>query len=72
MATRGDHLRLQYINLSYDWPIRPNHTVKSIQLYCNINNVGLLWKANKYGLDPENYKQSAPARNYSFGLRASL
>lgn len=72
MATRGDHLRLQYINLSYDWPVRVNHAIKSLQLYCNINNVGLLWKANKYGLDPENYKQPAPARNYSFGLRASL
>lgn len=72
MATRGDHLRLQYINLSYDWPVRANRTIKSLQLYCNVNNVGLLWKANKYGLDPENYKQPAPARNYSFGLRASL
>ncbi|MFT3678078.1 MAG: SusC/RagA family TonB-linked outer membrane protein [Chitinophagaceae bacterium] len=72
MATRGDHLRLQYINLSYDWPLRVGRAIKSLQLYCNINNVGLLWKANKYGLDPENYKQPAPARNYSFGLRASL
>lgn len=73
MATRGDHLRLQYINLSYDWPLRVGRAIKSLQLYCNINNVGLLWKANKYGLDPENYKQpTPPARNYSFGLRASI
>ncbi len=72
MATRGDHLRLQFINLSYDWPVRTNHMIKSLQLYCNINNVGLLWKANKNDLDPEYYKQPAPARNYSFGLRASL
>lgn len=72
LATRGDHIRLQYINLSYDWRLPRGGALKALQFYCNVNNVGLLWRANKYGLDPETFKQPQPSSTYSFGLRASF
>jgi len=51
---KGDHVRLQYINLSY--AIYKKHTLpfEVLQLYFNAANLGVLWRANKYHIDPDN------------------
>jgi TonB-dependent starch-binding outer membrane protein SusC len=55
LVQKADHIRLQDIVISYDfdkqqWARLP---VKNIHVYCNINNIGILWRANKYGIDPD-------------------
>lgn len=55
LVDKGDHIRLQDISLSYDvdkhkWRRMP---FKNIQFYSYINNVGILWRANKDHLDPD-------------------
>lgn len=55
LVQKADHIRLQDIVISYDfvkeqWARLP---VKNIHVYCNINNVGILWRANKFGIDPD-------------------
>lgn len=55
LVQKGDHIRLQDVVVSYDidkkqWARLP---VKGIRLYCNINNIGILWRANEYGIDPD-------------------
>ncbi|HUP12945.1 MAG TPA: SusC/RagA family TonB-linked outer membrane protein, partial [Niastella sp.] len=55
LVEKADHIRLQDIVVSYDfnkeqWARLP---VKKIHVYCNINNVGILWRANKFGIDPD-------------------
>lgn len=74
LIDKGDHIRIQDMSLSYDlnknvWRRLPlNH----IRLYTHINNVGLLWKANKDGLDPD-YPLGIPAiTTFAFGVRAEL
>lgn len=47
LVERGDHLRLQDIKLSW----QPLH--KKLQLYTYINNIGILWRANHSGIDPD-------------------
>ncbi|HEY4288080.1 MAG TPA: SusC/RagA family TonB-linked outer membrane protein [Puia sp.] len=56
LVQKGDYIRLQDIRLNYDiargnrhWPFQ------STQVFLYMNNVGILWRANKYGLDPENF-----------------
>jgi TonB-dependent starch-binding outer membrane protein SusC len=52
---KGDNIRLENIRFGYDLPkslITRLH-LKTMQFYANINNLGLLWKANKEGLDPD-------------------
>ncbi len=77
LVERGDHVRFQYINLSYsmDKSFLSRLSLKEMSIYLNVNNVGILWRANKKGLDPE-YISSAfnlPAsRSVSIGLRANL
>ena len=77
LVEKGDHIRLQYINLSYDLSKASWHPLpfKSVQLYVNVNNVGILWRANKYGIDPDAYNSiySVPnPRTYSLGLRTNF
>lgn len=77
---KGDHIRLQDISLSYDfdasnWKAIP---VKQIQLYLYANNLGILWKANGAGLDPDlvpavgDRLSNLLPKSFSFGLKASF
>ncbi len=73
LVKRGDHLRLQYVNLSYDLPKKliGKGPVKSLEAYLNVNNVGILWRENKHGIDPDydgQYAVPAP-RTYAIGIR---
>lgn len=42
LVEKGDHIRLQYINLNYSFSKEVLQTLrlKNLQLYCNINNIG--------------------------------
>lgn len=73
---KADQIRLQYINLAYALPRKIINPLKlnSLSIYCNAQNLGLLWAANKQGIDPD-YRDaySLPAiATYSFGLRAGF
>lgn len=51
----ASHIRLQDIQISYlldkkNWKTNPFY---GITAYLYANNLGILWRANKYGLDPE-------------------
>ncbi|MFC3199877.1 SusC/RagA family TonB-linked outer membrane protein [Parapedobacter deserti] len=77
LVERGDYVRLQYVALSYTLGNRLAEELRlnSLSLQLNINNVGILWRANKKGIDPE-YQSSGfsmpPSRTISLGLRANL
>lgn len=53
MVERGDHIRLQDIRLGYNIPLRNTMFVKKIEAYCYLNNIGVIWRANKFDLDPD-------------------
>lgn len=52
---KGDNIRIGYIQLNYDLnkSLLQKLPVKNIQIYLNITNIGLLWRSNKEGLDPD-------------------
>lgn len=69
---RGDHLRLQYINLAYERSkLPPGFPIRSIRFYAIGNNLGLLWKSNSRGLDPE-ASMIPPVRSTVFGIKANF
>ena len=74
LVEKGDHIRLQGISLNYDLnkincPFLPFNQIK---LYAYINNVGIIWRANSKGLDPD-YPLGIPApRTCSIGLRVDF
>ncbi|MCR8560763.1 SusC/RagA family TonB-linked outer membrane protein [Mucilaginibacter sp. BJC16-A38] len=55
LIDRGDHIRFQDLTLSYGWDkASVKHLPFShLQLYSYINNIGIIWRANHDGLDPD-------------------
>lgn len=74
LISKADHIRLQFVNLAYT--LKKSHwsklPVQEIQLFANGNNLGVLWKANKFGIDPEYNNEFNPKASFSFGLKADF
>ncbi len=71
---KGDHVRLQYINCSYSFSggILRRLSLKAFQLYGNAANLGILWRANNDGLDPDYPATLAPLKTFTLGLKANF
>lgn len=68
---KADHLRLQFVQLDYTWkPRRWNQ--QQVQLYLNMANLGIIWRKNNAGLDPDYPNTIPPALNTTIGLRLQL
>ena len=76
LVEKGDHVRLQYINAAYDFnPGRAGKgAFQNMQVYLNLSNLGILWRANRQGLDPDRYNFNAmpDPTGLSLGFRANL
>ncbi|RAJ06694.1 TonB-linked SusC/RagA family outer membrane protein [Chitinophaga skermanii] len=69
---KGDNIRLQDIRFSYDLPnLGKKKGVLNLQVYGYINNIGIIWRANKLNLDPD-YFSLPPSRTYSIGLKSNF
>lgn len=71
LVERADNIRLQDVQFSYTLG-RTEHSklpVQGIKLYLYANNLGILWKANHAGIDPD-YVTSIPMpRTLAIGLK---
>jgi TonB-linked SusC/RagA family outer membrane protein len=69
LVEKGDHLRLRDIQLSYDLPIKPGtkKLVSKCRFYLYANNIGILWRANSSGIDPNNVSDIRTPRSISIG-----
>jgi TonB-linked SusC/RagA family outer membrane protein len=67
---KGDHIRLQEVNVSWGLKV-PGWGIKSARVFANATNLGILWRANRLGLDPDINDLPNP-RSYSFGLSANF
>lgn len=75
LIEKADHVRLQFVNLNYTFTpaaLKKLH-LQGLSLYFYANNLGILWRANDKGIDPDYpYLNYPPSKSYSFGLRASF
>jgi TonB-linked SusC/RagA family outer membrane protein len=76
----ASNMRLKFVSLSYDMP---SHIIKplklsSVVLRFQIENLGIIWRANKEGIDPDSHSVSGvrstlPAlKTYSFGVSVKI
>jgi hypothetical protein len=77
LVDKGDNIRLQFVNLSYDFSkfLKKNPPIKTLQLYLNVSNLGLIWAANKDHIDPDYYNSlysTKPPKTFTLGVRASF
>ncbi|MCC8423590.1 SusC/RagA family TonB-linked outer membrane protein [Mucilaginibacter sp. UR6-11] len=68
---KADNIRLQEINVSYSLPSKKKWLIKNPRVYANISNLGIIWRANKQGLDPEVNDYAAP-KTYAFGFSCNF
>ena len=68
---KGDHIRLQDVEFSYDYArsVHPRSPVELIRIYLYANNVGILWKANRAGIDPDFVTGVPDPRTLAFGVQ---
>lgn len=69
---RGDNIRLRYINLSYDFYAPKKLPFNSLQLYMNISNIGILWRANHEHIDPDYVSAIPLPKMLTIGLRSGF
>jgi hypothetical protein len=71
---KADNIRLQFINLSYDLNKISIKRLpfQNLQLSFNAANLGIIWKANKEGIDPDYPFSLNPTRAWTFGIRGSF
>ncbi|PRY09807.1 TonB-linked SusC/RagA family outer membrane protein [Pontibacter ummariensis] len=76
LVEKGDHIRLQYVSASYTLPAKGTKqgALKDGQVYLNLSNLGILWRANSRGLDPDRYNFNAlpDPQSISLGFRATF
>ncbi len=75
LVTRGDHIRLQYLTLAWDWA--GGHAQRlpwqNLRLALNAANLGILWRANRFGIDPDFPGTTLPpAPAYAFSVQATF
>jgi hypothetical protein len=74
---KADNIRFQDIIVSYD--LYKNKIQKlpfeHIQVYSYINNLGIIWRANSEGLDPDYNRGNAPyptPKSFALGMRITF
>ena len=70
LVGKGDNIRLQDLRLSYDLMKSQGHRIpfEKVQFYLYANNLGIIWKANKFGLDPDYQPYGPPPKTLSAGV----
>jgi TonB-dependent starch-binding outer membrane protein SusC len=70
LVEKGDHIRLQDVNLSYtfDRNLFAKLPMKNVQFYLYANNLGVIWKATDKDIDPD-FPTQKPVRTIAAGLR---
>jgi TonB-linked SusC/RagA family outer membrane protein len=75
LVEKGDHIRIAYISLTYQLN-KENLKIlpfRSVQLQANASNLGIIWRANKKGLDPDYTTETIPpSKFFSIGIRGTF
>ena len=71
LVEKGDLVRLQDIQLSYDLTKKTLHRLplQSLRIYGYGNNIGLLWTANRKGIDPDVLSSLPNPRTVTLGIK---
>lgn len=69
LVTKADHFRIQYINLAWEPKLPPRlKQLKSLRIFLNASNLGLIWAANDKGIDPDYIQGVSPPAIHSIGI----
>ncbi|QJB29909.1 SusC/RagA family TonB-linked outer membrane protein [Chitinophaga oryzae] len=73
LVEKADMIRWKDINLQYTFTPqgKQTHLFNQLQCFLYLENIGTIYRANKYGLDPE-YGALVPPRSFSIGIKGTF
>ncbi|MFY0712631.1 SusC/RagA family TonB-linked outer membrane protein [Seonamhaeicola sp. NFXS20] len=74
LVTPGDHIRLKDIRLSYNLSNVISNTKpwKQLQVFIYTRNLGILWRKNKFGIDPDRISYYRDPMTTTIGITANF
>lgn len=79
LVAKGDHMRLQDIKLSYNLAKSEFRRLpfENMNIYLYANNLGIIWRANKSGMDPDyllrpGFYNAFLVKNYAVGIKVDF
>jgi TonB-linked SusC/RagA family outer membrane protein len=70
---KADQIRLDYVNLSYHLNAgKWKFPFRMLDVFLNASDLGLVWRANKFGIDPDFPKTWGISKGYTLGVRGSF
>lgn len=77
LVEKGDHVRLQFVNLAFDLDTKKvtGKYLKNAQIYVNVSNLGIIWKATRANIDPDfngSLGKTTTPPNFALGFRTKL
>jgi hypothetical protein len=74
LVDRADQIRLQDIQINYTFTKSQFKSLpfSNLNIYIYANNLGILWRANKQGLDPDVISGYPTPRTIAIGLKANF
>lgn len=71
LIEKGDHIRLNDVRISWDLPLnnRNRLSLQACRFYAYVNNIGIIWSANKAGIDPDQVSGFPTPRSYALGMQ---
>jgi TonB-linked SusC/RagA family outer membrane protein len=75
LVRKADHLRFQDIRVSYNFrkDTIKNLPFESVQIYGYVNNLGIIWKKDRSGLDPDYaFSDFPPVLATSIGIKVNF
>lgn len=71
---KGNNIRIKDIRIQYQFQhaVIGNSPIKSLVVYSNVSNVGIIWRANDLRLDPDYFSTLPTPVSFTIGLRASF
>ncbi len=70
VVEKGDHIRLQDITAGYTF--KSFYGFRNFKVYANASNLGIIWRANKKGIDPDILSGYPNPRTLAFGLSTNF
>jgi len=74
LVERGDQVRLQDIQFSYDLArsAHPKLPARLLRFYLYANNIGIIWKENHSGIDPDFVSTIPNPRTLALGMKVDF
>lgn len=71
---KGDHIRIEnlYVGYELDKKTLKKLSLNSATIYVSMNNIGILWRANRQNIDPDKLSGIPQPRMYAFGLKLAF